>query len=151
MQVNRDLAGADTGLAVTDEQYSLFRRYILSRHGEGEMAAMTRRDYAAMVLSSPVDTGLMEFRDAAGMLVAACLTDRLADGLSAVYSFFDPSLARRGLGTFMVLWLIAEANRRSLPYVYLGFWIEGSQKMAYKSRFRPIEGLTGTGWTALLP
>jgi arginine-tRNA-protein transferase len=113
------------------------------------MAFMDRRDYASMVQSSPVNTGIIEFRDRAGELVAACLADRLADGLSAVYSFFDPSQSRRSLGSFMVLWLIEEARRQGLPHVYLGFWIKDSRKMAYKARFRPLQAFGAEGWTVL--
>ncbi len=146
---NADLTAEDTGLDITDEQYRLFRRYVRSRHGEGDMSVMDRRDYSSMVLSSPIDTGLVEFRDGAGELVAACLTDRLPDGLSAVYSFFDPAQNRRSLGSFMVLWLIEEALRQGLPHVYLGFWVEDSQKMAYKARFRPLQAFGPEGWTVL--
>lgn len=146
---NADLEAADVGLHITDEQYSLFRDYVRSRHGDGDMAAMDRRDYSAMVLSSPVDTCLFEFRDGDGALIAACLTDQMADGLSAVYSFFDPEQARRSLGSFMVLWLIEEARRRGLPHVYLGFWVRNSQKMAYKARFQPLQAFGADGWLPL--
>jgi arginine-tRNA-protein transferase len=107
---------------------------------------MNRRDYAAMVVSSPVETEMVEFRNAAGTLIAACLMDQLGDGLSAVYSYFDPSLPPRSLGTYVILWMVEEARRRGLPYVYLGFWIENSPKMAYKGRFRPLEGFSADGW-----
>lgn len=149
LRANADLAAHDAGLTVTDEQYALFRRYIMSRHGDGDMAMMTRRDYTAMVLASPVDTRIFEFRDGDGTLVAACLTDIMQDGFSAVYSVFEPALAARSLGSFMVLWLIGEAKRRGLPHVYLGFWVDGSHKMAYKSRFQPLEGFGPDGWTRL--
>lgn len=144
---NADLTARDSGLDITDAQYQLFHRYVRSRHGDGDMALMDRRDYSSMVLSSPIDTGLFEFHDETGTLIAACLTDRLPDGLSAVYSFFDPDQDRRSLGSFMVLWLIEEARRRGLPHVYLGFWVENSRKMAYKARFRPLQGFGPEGWT----
>lgn len=146
---NADLVAEDAGLDITDEQYRLFRRYMRSRHGDGDMAVMDRRDYSSMVLSSPIETGLVEFRDGAGDLTAACLTDRLPDGLSAVYSFFDPAQNRRSLGSFMVLWLIEEARRQDLSHVYLGFWIENSPKMAYKERFQPLQAFGPEGWTDL--
>ena len=133
------------------DRYHLFRRYVLTRHNDGDMAMMTRRDYTAMVLTSPVDTRVFEFRDAGGSLVAACLTDELGDGFSAVYSYFDPDLPQRSLGSYVVLWLIDEARRRGLPHVYLGFWIEQSPKMSYKSRFRPLEAFGPDGWTTLSP
>lgn len=144
-----DLVAGNMALHITDEQYRLFRRYIRSRHDEGDMSLMDRRDYSSMVLSSPVDTGLVEFRNGAGELLAVCLTDRLPDGLSAVYSFFDPNQGRRSLGSFMVLWLIEEARRLELPHVYLGFWVDNSPKMLYKTRFQPLQGFGADGWTAL--
>jgi arginine-tRNA-protein transferase len=149
MHRNADLSGKEAGPEIADDQYQLFRHYVRSRHGDGDMAFMDRRDYASMVQSSPVNTGIIEFRDRAGELVAACLADRLPDGLSAVYSFFDPRQSRRSLGSFMVLWLIEEARRQGLPHVYLGFWIEDSRKMAYKARFRPLQAFGAEGWTVL--
>jgi arginine-tRNA-protein transferase len=146
---NADLVAKDRALHITDEQYRLFRRYIRSRHDQSDMSVMNRRDYTSMVLSSPVDTGLVEFRDGADELLAVCLTDRLADGLSAVYSFFDPTLGRRSLGSFMVLWLIEEARRQGLPHVYLGFWVDNSPKMVYKTRFQPLQAFGAQGWTIL--
>ena len=91
----------------------------------------------------------MEFREPDDRLVGACLTDRLGDGLSAVYSFFDPDLLRRSLGSYSVLWLIERARRLEMPYVYLGYWVADSRKMAYKSRFRPSEILSGGIWREL--
>lgn len=148
-RANADIQPSDAGLAVTDEQYALFRDYLRSRHGDGDMAKMTRGDYAAMVLTSPVETTMFEFRDGRQRLVGACLTDILADGLSAVYSMFDPDLAARSLGSFMVLWLIGEAKRRGLRNVYLGFWVPDSPKMDYKRRFRPLEAFGPEGWRLL--
>jgi arginine-tRNA-protein transferase len=146
---NSDLSATSAGLEITDEQYRLFRRYVRSRHGDGDMAVMDRRDYSSMVLASPIDTEIFEFRDPAGDLVAACLTDHMPDGLSAVYSFFDPDLERRSLGSYMVLWLVEEARRRGLPHVYLGFWVENSRKMAYKARFRPLQAFGSSGWSLI--
>src|SRR3546814_10715605 len=113
------------------------------------VARMNRRDYAAMVVSSPVATGMVEFREPAGRLMAACLIDRMADGLSAVYSFYDVAAGRRSLGSYVVLRLIEQAREAGLDYVYLGFWVEGSMKMAYKSRFSPVEGVGPNGWQPL--
>lgn len=149
MNRNADLMAEEAGLEISNEQYRLFHRYVRSRHGDGDMAVMDRRDYTSMILASPVDTGIIEFRDRAGDLIAACLTDRLPDGLSAVYSFFDPDHSRRSLGSFMVLWLIEEARRQGLPHVYLGFWIPNSRKMAYKARFRPLQAFGPDGWQPL--
>jgi arginine-tRNA-protein transferase len=106
-------------------------------------------DYRAMVEDTPITTGLVEFRDGRDRMVAACLTDWLSDGLSAVYSFFEPEEARRSLGTYAILWLIARARSLNLPYVYLGYWVPQSRKMAYKARFRPSEVLSGGQWNVL--
>ncbi len=146
---NADLAERDLPAQATAEQYALFLRYVTSRHGGGEMAGMTFADYAAMVQDSPLRTFVTEFRDRHGRLRACALVDRLEDGLSAVYSFFDPGLDRRSLGTFAILRLIEKSKRLDLPYLYLGYWIEGSPKMSYKWRFRPLEGLTAEGWRPL--
>ena len=146
---NLDLTASERPPAATAEQYRLFFRYIGSRHGDGEMASMDFGDYRGMVEETVLDTRLTEFRAADGSLVAGLLADWSDDGASAVYSFFDPDLGKRSLGTYMVLWLIDAARRRGLPYVYLGYWIEGSQKMAYKARFRPLEALGPEGWQEL--
>ena len=149
-QVNRSLVVEDTGARATQEQYRVFNRYIRSRHGDGDMARMGFSDFRAMVEETCLDTRIAEFRDPHGQLLAACLSDWLEDGPSAVYSFFEPRLAARSLGTFMVLWLIQEARRRRLPHVYLGYWIRDARKMAYKARFRPAEGFGPDGWREIL-
>lgn len=143
---NADLRVTEVGTRITEEQFELFRRYTNRRHGDGEMAKMSRRDYAAMVLSSPIDTVLVEFRRPDRRLVAVCLMDRLAGGLSAVYSFFDPAEDRRSLGSYVILWMIEHARRHDLDHVYLGYWVAGSPKMDYKIRFRPLEGFGPGGW-----
>jgi arginyl-tRNA--protein-N-Asp/Glu arginylyltransferase len=148
-RVNADLAGYETAPRATGEQYRLFARYERSRHAHSEMAAMTFGDYRAMVEDSPIDTRLVEFRDPDGTLAGACLIDALDDGYSAVYSFFDPEAAKRSLGTYMVLWLILHARANALPYVYLGYWVAASDKMSYKTRFRPLEALGEHGWETL--
>ena len=133
----------------TSEQFALFTRYLGWRHGDGEMAGMGFADYRSMIDDTPIDSGLLEFRDDADALAACCLVDRSSDGLSAVYSFFDPDRAADSLGSFIVLRLIEEARRRGLPYVYLGYWIAASRKMAYKTRFRPLEALGPEGWSCM--
>jgi arginyl-tRNA--protein-N-Asp/Glu arginylyltransferase len=153
---NRDLVGAPNPASPSSDQYSLFRRYLDSRHPEGGMADMSVLDYAMMVGDSHVETRVFEYRfrgpDTAingrgeGPLIATALTDVLADGLSMVYSFFDPDYSDRSLGTFMILDHIARARRMGLPYVYLGYWVEHSRKMGYKRRFRPQEHLGPRGW-----
>lgn len=149
VNANADLAVVDTGKNATDEQFILFQRYVGARHGDGEMANMTRRDYGTMVLTSPVDSSVVEFRAPDGKLIAGCLIDHLQDGLSAVYSFFDPDSDRQSLGSYIVLWLIQHARLHNLNHVYLGYWVAGSRKMAYKARFRPLEGFGPDGWRVI--
>jgi arginine-tRNA-protein transferase len=146
---NADLAERVVDARATAEQYGLFSRYLSARHADGEMAGMTYADYVAMVEDSPLSTGIAEYRDGEGNLVAACLIDQLTDGLSAVYSYFEPSRPERSLGSYMILRLIENSRRHRLPYLYLGYWIAGSRKMAYKAKFRPLEGLSSRGWTVL--
>ena len=143
---NKDLTTEETPAVATQEQYTLFSRYQRHRHGDGDMSRMDFFDYQALIEDTPVETTLVEFRDAKGRLVAACLTDMMDTGLSAVYSFFDPELRSRSLGTVMILWLIERAQSLNLTHVYLGFWIAESSKMAYKTKFRPIEIKRPEGW-----
>jgi arginine-tRNA-protein transferase len=156
LERNRDLS-SDMRLAVpTSEQYSVFRSYLDARHRDGGMADMTVLDFSLMVEDSHVETRIVEYRrrDRAGgsrsrdrgELLAVALTDVLSDGLSMVYSFFSSEAAARSLGTFMILDHIARARRVGLPYVYLGYWVEGSRKMDYKGRFLPQERLASDGW-----
>jgi arginine-tRNA-protein transferase len=150
---NADLIGEVVDPWATEEQFALLRRYLDARHTGGGMSDMTMFDYVAMVEDSAVETHLVEYRyrsgPKAGDLVAVGLTDQLSDGLSMVYSYYDPEEERRSLGTFMVLDHIEQARGRGLPYVYLGYWIEGSRKMSYKARFAPLEARMPSGWVAL--
>jgi len=154
---NADLVAKLRPAEPTSEQYSLFRDYLDTRHAEGGMADMSVLDYAMMIEDSSVNTRIVEYRlgdeggsatggRATGPLVAVSLVDILADGLSMVYSFYDPGAADRSLGTYMILDHIERARRFALPYVYLGYWVEGSPKMAYKARFQPQEHLHAAGW-----
>ncbi|MET0743796.1 MAG: arginyltransferase [Microvirga sp.] len=156
LKVNRDVIGTLVPNKPSSDQYSLFRRYLDARHTDGGMADMTVLDYSMMVEDSHVDTGMVEYRrrgiDSAitkrgeGELLAVCLTDIMSDGLSMVYSFYDPELIDRSLGTHMILDHIERARAMGLPYLYLGYWVEGSKKMAYKARFTPQERLLAPGW-----
>jgi arginine-tRNA-protein transferase len=146
---NEGTEGFEVPARATAEQFSLFQRYQQARHGDGDMATMSFYDYRAMVEDTPIETMVVEFRDADDRLVGACLADKLGDGLSAVYSFFAPELAKRSLGTYAILWLIERARLLGLPYVYLGYWVPESRKMAYKVRFRPSEILAGGSWRML--
>jgi leucyl-tRNA---protein transferase len=135
----------------TQEQYELLQRYLEVRHPGGGMAEMDESDFADMVEQTPVRTYLVEYREPSkdgkpGKLVGACLSDQQGDGLSMIYSFFDVGGSRKGLGTYIILDHILRAARAGLPYVYLGYWVEGSPRMAYKTRFRPLERLGRDGW-----
>jgi arginyl-tRNA--protein-N-Asp/Glu arginylyltransferase len=153
---NSDLIGEMRSGVPTSEQYSVFRAYLDARHRNGGMADMTVLDYAMMVEDSHVETRMIDYRRrgpdsgingrGTGELLAVALTDVLSDGLSMVYSFFDPDAAERSLGTFMILDHIERARKMGLPYVYLGYWVRGSQKMDYKARFLPQERLMPPGW-----
>lgn len=154
---NGDLVVSACKPWATQEQYSLLSRYLSSRHPDGGMADMDEQDFADMVEQTPVDSFLIEYREPSvdgrpGRLVGCCLTDRQGDGLSMIYSFFDAEHPlREGLGTYIILDHILRAGAAGLPYVYLGYWIEGSQRMAYKARFRPLERLGPDGWHAYAP
>jgi arginine-tRNA-protein transferase len=149
LRANADLTVSEMPARATAEQFTLFQRYQKNRHADGDMAAMGYYDYRAMIEDTPISTGILEFRDARDRLLGACLTDWLADGLSAVYSIFDTDEEKRSLGTFAVLWLIGRARSLGLPYVYLGYWVPESRKMAYKARFRPSEILMSGAWHRL--
>ena len=156
MQRNEDLIGAMHDAEPSTEQYSLFRTYLDARHRKGGMSDMTVLDYAMMVEDTHVDTKVIEYRKRGpdsfitgrgqGELIAVALTDRMGDGYSMVYSFFDPEHEHRSLGTFMILDHIMRARAAGLPHVYLGYWVNGSRKMDYKVRFRPQEHLGPKGW-----
>ncbi|MEM8826061.1 MAG: arginyltransferase [Pseudomonadota bacterium] len=148
-----DLEVAACETRTTSEQFALLRRYLDARHPTGGMSQMTVRDYQDMVEQTPVGTLLIEYREPAtagqrlGRLVGVCLTDRHGDGLSMVYSFYDPDIeARSGMGTYMILDHIMRSKAAGLPYVYLGYWIEGCARMDYKYRFRPLEALEDGRW-----
>lgn len=146
LAANSDLTVEPMVPVASIEQYRLFARYQAMRHGDGDMAEMTFGDYRAMIEDTPVETRVVEFRDPENRLVGAMLADEMEDSLSAVYSFFEPRAPKRGLGTLMILWLVERAKETGLPYVYLGYMIDESDKMAYKARFRPLEHLGADGW-----
>ncbi|MEM6680791.1 MAG: arginyltransferase [Pseudomonadota bacterium] len=148
---NEDLTATVTDAIATREQYRLLKTYLSNRHPSGGMADMDFQEYADMVEHSPVDTRLFEYRlpgvdGQPGQLIACCLSDVLTDGLSMVYSFYDPAQTRRSLGTYIILHHIHAAVARRQRFVYLGYWIEDSDKMDYKSRFKPLEYLGPDGW-----
>jgi arginine-tRNA-protein transferase len=128
------------------EQYDLLRKYLDTRHENGGMSQMTVLDYIAMVEETSVKTNLVEYRDAEKRLVACLLVDEMRDGLSLVYSFFDPDMAANSLGSYIILDQIARAQKMGLPHVYLGYLIEDCSKMNYKKRFKPLQILDEEGW-----
>ncbi len=151
---NADLYRRIKGPRATGEQFSILRAYLDARHDDGGMADMTVLDYASMIEETAVDTMIAEYRlrdpkTGEDSLIAASLTDRLTDGLSMVYSFFEPDAAARSLGRFMILDHVSLAKELGVPYVYLGYWVEGSPKMDYKTQFQPLERLTATGWVRM--
>jgi arginyl-tRNA--protein-N-Asp/Glu arginylyltransferase len=150
---NRDLVAIEKPPLASDAQFDLLRAYLNTRHNDGGMAEMTPNDYQNMVQDSPISSAIIEYRIGSklhtnGPLTAACLTDQLDDGLSMVYSFFDPSMQDRSLGTHMILDHVRLAKQKGLPYLYLGYWINGCGKMDYKRRFAPLEFLKGGVWAS---
>lgn len=137
----------------TEDQFALFRRYLDDRHATGGMADMDIFEFAAMIEETPIRSRVIEYsetegRDAAD-LSAVCLTDVFDDGLSMVYSFYDPDLSERSLGTFLILDHIEIARAAGLPFVYLGYWVPGSKKMGYKAGFSGLEIYKGGTWQPL--
>ena len=155
LRQNGDLVVTECRPWATAEQFELLQRYLGKRHPGGGMAAMDEIDYADMVEHTAVSSFVLEYREPSadggpGRLVGACLTDRQGDGLSMIYSFYDPEHeARTGLGNFIILDHIRRAAEFGLPFVYLGYWVDGAQRMQYKIRYRPLERLGPTGWQRL--
>ncbi|MGE4480728.1 arginyltransferase [Acidocella sp.] len=146
---NTDLLVQEMPPRATAEQYALFQAYQQARHGDGDMSTMSFYDYRAMVEDTPIETSVVEFRLPSGRLIGACLTDRLGDGLSAVYSFFETQMSQRSLGTYAIIWMVRRTMELGLENVYLGYWVEESRKMAYKAKFHPSEVLRAGQWRPL--
>lgn len=147
LKVNADIKAEVRPPQITDEQYDLLKTYLDARHGDGTMADMTIEEFRDMVETSPVTTVMVEYRRAIdSKLVAVALTDELSDGLSMIYSFFNPDENHRSYGTYIILDHIQRASLTNQPYVYLGYWVKDSRKMNYKSRFKPLEKLGPNGW-----
>lgn len=143
---NDDLVVSTEAQTATMEQYELLTRYLDSRHGDGDMAGMSFGEYVMMVEDGAQRTHVTEYRDADGVLVAAALTDVLKDGLSMIYSYFDPAEDYRSAGAYMILDAVRQAEAAGLPFVYLGYWVRGSRKMSYKAAYQPLQVLTPSGW-----
>lgn len=152
---NSDLVATVCRPWSTPEQFELLQRYLGERHPGGGMASMDEGDFADMIEHTPVDSWVIEYREptadgSPGRLVGACLTDRQGDGLSMIYSFYEPEYTHReGLGNYIILDHIRRAAQEGLPFVYLGYWVEGSARMQYKIRYRPLEKLGRDGWRRL--
>lgn len=142
------LVSRELPLAFREEHYALYQRYQASRHAGGGMDQDSREQYAHFLLQSHVDSRLVEFREGEALRMV-CIADLLGDGLSSVYTFFDPDVAGASYGTWCILWQAAQCRKLGLPYLYLGYWIRESRKMAYKAGFRPLEGRIGGSWREL--
>ncbi len=155
LAANADLKRTRRPAEGTEEQFWLLRRYLTSRHADGGMAEMSLHDYASMVEETTVHTHIVEYRFTEGPnkgeLAGAALVDLLRDGLSLVYSFFDTRDAKRSLGNFIILDHVVQAQMAGLSHVYLGYWVQGSEKMDYKARFQPLEVLRGGVWRPFTP
>jgi len=145
---NSDLTRSIAEARPSHQHYQLFKTYVTSRHDDGQMARMDVDDFSSMVSNSPIETMLLDYHDRNGRLVGSVLTDIQQDGLSAVYSFFDPAETHRSLGTYMIIDLITCATDLNLPWLYLGYYVEQSAKMRYKARFQPAETYYGGKWQA---
>lgn len=148
LKTNADLRAIAKPPIFDERHYRLYLRYLRARHPDGNMAEASPEDYLGFLGNAWGETVFYEFL-AGDELLAVAVVDHLDEGLSAVYTFYDPGQTRRGLGSFAVLWQIGEARRRGLPWVYLGFWIRECRKMAYKDNFRPFEALLGNQWVAM--
>lgn len=161
LAANRDVVSTVYPAQPSTEQFALFRRYLDDRHQRGGMSDMSALDYAIMVEDTHVNTRIIEYRlrepgsgisaEPKGELIAVALTDMMSDGLSMVYSFFNPEFEKRSLGTYMILDHINRTKTLGVPHVYLGYWVKGSAKMGYKTRYQPQEHLTARGWELFDP
>jgi len=149
-RINHDLRRQITGPDVVAEHYDLFKSYVTQRHEDGQMAMMGPEEFQNMIVNSPIDTILVNYHDD-DRLVATALADIQSDGLSAVYSFFDPAQSRRSLGSFIILDLLQITVEAGLRWVYLGYYIAGSAKMMYKARYKPAEIYQDGVWQPFVP
>ena len=148
-QRNRDLRVISTADINDDAAFDLYHRYISLRHSDGDMYPPDREQYQAFLNSVWDCTRYFRFYDG-GRLVAVAVVDKLEDGFSAIYTFFDPAAAKRSLGTYAILWEVEQAREMGLDYLYLGYWIRDCEKMAYKSDYRPLQVYINSRWTTLI-
>jgi leucyl-tRNA---protein transferase len=146
---NQDLRVVRTDDLRDEEAFQLYRRYIEHRHADGDMYPPEREQYESFLNNAWECTHYYRFFDG-GALIALAVVDELADGMSAIYTFFEPQADKRSLGSYAILWQIEKTRELGLNYLYLGYWIRGCQKMAYKSDYRPLELYTNNRWTSLL-
>lgn len=148
MKKNSDLECTLVPAAFSESYYQLYANYVELRHKDGDMYPPSREQFTSFLVEGATDSLFLEMRKD-GVLVGLAAVDSLDDGLSAIYTVFDPDFEHRSLGTFGVLWQIEEARRRGLPHLYLGYWIEQCRKMNYKTRFKPIEALQDGSWQVM--
>ncbi len=148
LKKNADLSCRMVRASYTERYYELYAQYIEERHADGDMYPPSREQFASFLVDGATDSWFLEILDQ-GRLVGLAAIDQLDEGLSAIYTVFDPAYEHRSLGTFAVLWQIEEARRLDLPYLYLGYWIAECSKMNYKTRFRPIEALRDGHWQTM--
>jgi len=146
---NRDLKVRAVSPQLTTEYYELYERYIIARHADGDMYPPSQDQFMSFLVEGDQDSVFFEFRDSDNKLVALAVCDFLAQGLSAIYTFFDPNLSKRSLGSYAILWQINECRRLGMPYLYLGYWVKDCRKMSYKLAYKPTELLLDSSWVTV--
>lgn len=146
---NRDLKVRAVSPQLTDEYYDLYERYIIARHADGDMYPPSKDQFMSFLVEGDQDSVFFEFRDPENNLIGLAVCDFLAQGLSAIYTFFDPEQKKRSLGSYAILWQINECRRLGVPYLYLGYWVKDCRKMSYKLAFKPTELLLDSNWVTV--
>ncbi len=146
---NRDLKVRAVSPQLTAEYYDLYERYIIARHADGDMYPPSKDQFMSFLVEGDQDSVFFEFRDPENNLIGLAVCDFLAQGLSAIYTFFDPEQKKRSLGSYAILWQINECRRLGMPYLYLGYWVKDCRKMSYKLAFKPTELLLDSNWVTV--